>query len=425
MINFARYLLPILFGGLGVAGCSSELVLRPADTSVKYVYTPKPAGVSVPKNAPQAVRTPISRRLDTAPTPRRFGAGALPNVPGLSMSSTTALNPALMYIYPQASTNADGNGGTLSIRLPGPSGTGSPGYISIDPIGAGGVAGTGYLRFPYGGLTLFSKNSGGTDWPILQAVDNNVYLADPSVTSSVYIEAGYTVDLHDGYNDSIIASQGSVQLAPGNVYSYCATSSSVQFFNNCVQDAGSGVLVTSVGKATTNPSASSTGSIFYSDSSTGDFAIKAPAATSASIDVGATVLSINEPVVHNLISSGNGSYTDQLAETTTNNTPNTSTVFAIPANTKGNVTVIVNASVPSSTGGLSQTWVGNVTNNGGSCAVMATGGTFTLQGTAAYTTISTATVSVGLSSCNVVVTETGVAATTIDWLSTIQYLSAS
>ena len=120
--------------------------------------------------------------------------------------------------------------------------------------------------------------------------------------------------------------------------------------------------------------------------------------------------------------------TTPLSVTTTDATPNASMVFVLPANSGGPVVVIVSGKVPSSANVFTQTWNGAVYNNGGTCAVMGTGGTFASSAGAAYNgTLSTAASLVGLTgtgNCTVQVEVAGVAATTINWTSVLQYQSA-
>ena len=130
--------------------------------------------------------------------------------------------------------------------------------------------------------------------------------------------------------------------------------------------------------------------------------------------------------VTNLTSTGNGVYTNSLTVTTASTSANTSMTYALPANTGGNVAVIISGHVPSTASVYSQTFVGNVTNNGGTCAVMATGGAFTQQGALGQnlSPMTSATAGVGLTACNVVVTVVPGSSTSTVWSSTVQYVSA-
>lgn len=135
---------------------------------------------------------------------------------------------------------------------------------------------------------------------------------------------------------------------------------------------------------------------------------------------------VSAATVTNLTSTGNGSYTAQLNVTTASTSANTSMTYALPSNTGGNVAVIISGHVPATASVFSETFVGNVSNNGGACVVMATGGAFTQQGALGQnlSPMTSATASVGLTSCNVVVTVTPGSSASTKWSSTVQYISA-
>lgn len=126
------------------------------------------------------------------------------------------------------------------------------------------------------------------------------------------------------------------------------------------------------------------------------------------------------------LSALNGAFSYTLTTTTTNTTP--STALSLPlssfSNSGGNITAIVTGKVPSSATSVTQTWVGLVTDNGGTCAVMTTGGTFAATTTGSTGTVAATPVSVALSSCSIVATVTGTSATTWHWSMVVQYAMA-
>jgi hypothetical protein len=126
------------------------------------------------------------------------------------------------------------------------------------------------------------------------------------------------------------------------------------------------------------------------------------------------------------LSALNGAFSYTLTTTTTTTTP--STALSLPlssfSNSGGNITAIVTGKVPSSATAVTQTWVGLVTDNGGTCAVMTTGGTFAATTTGSTGTVAATPVSVALSSCSIVATVTGTSATTWHWSMVVQYAMA-
>ncbi len=139
------------------------------------------------------------------------------------------------------------------------------------------------------------------------------------------------------------------------------------------------------------------------------------------LTVGSTQTTVNTPFVVNETSTGNGAVSSELAVQTTTATPDSSMVLSIGGSSVvGNVTVIVSGKVPSSATGVSQIWTGFVSNNGGTCATLTTGGAFAATQSASTGSIAATPVSVALSGCNVTVTVTGTSATTWNWSATMQ-----
>lgn len=130
---------------------------------------------------------------------------------------------------------------------------------------------------------------------------------------------------------------------------------------------------------------------------------------------------ITAPQVINGTSQANGVKTQQEAVTTTDATPNSSMLLAINNNSAGVVEVTITGH--SGANAANVTYSGKVLDNGGAITVFKA---FAIKDTLDTTGTGSAwTIAVAMSSANCVVTVTGAIATTINWVASFKYSSAS
>ena len=236
------------------------------------------------------------------------------------------------------------------------------GQVGFQTSDGGTVASTGIIRLKPT-FTMFIRNSSNTgDNRIMYDDINSLYIGNlTDGTSETYLQGYFGVTFTTAYNDNLVISDG-MQFAPAG-----------------------------------------TVTLFLAPSTT----------------------TISSPFVNYLTSTGNGVYTANLnIPQTTNATPATQT-FALPSNTSGTVVVIGGGKVPGVATSAMATWTGLVTNNAGTCAIATTGaGAFTSSNVGSTGTVAGSPFVAALSGCNILVTVTGVAATTFNWSGTVQYISS-
>lgn len=175
-----------------------------------------------------------------------IAAGA--TAPGITQASTTGVTPATMSHVSQASTDAAGVGGTMTYTIPNP-GTGNYGqhvwYQGTTPIMAVGMP-TNPIYNAHTGLWMATGTFG----------VSNMILDVVGGTTGLY--AGTEINMGDGSNTRLGVTSSQVFVTSG-----------LNFNIGGSAIAAGGVGVVGLARATTNPTATSTGTVIYSDSSTG------------------------------------------------------------------------------------------------------------------------------------------------------------
>ena len=181
--------------------------------------------------------------------------------PGLAQTSTSAATAYNMVLSPQASTNTNGTPGSLLINIAAATGTGSEGNVTIQR--------NGVQRLVIGALPSNVSYNAITFGAGTPSVSNYAFLQDQAGTFTS------------------IQGPGLLQFLVSNVVEQAINSSGIQFFNAGTFGLGGGVGVIGIGKAATNPSTSvSTGSVIYSDHTSGALCFYPAGVTTPTLSVG-------------------------------------------------------------------------------------------------------------------------------------------
>jgi hypothetical protein len=385
---------PSLYGARGICIDGGAVGLPAESAGSLFEYY---ADGGIWSNAPMSVQPGTSGTLIWPSTSTAPGMSQLTAASGYVPNSMVFVTEG-----PNAgsSTVATETPGNFDINFPAP---GASGNYPVFEINSGGtfMAAIGQYNPSYAGLFFGVGVGVSLSTAVLLGSSSTTFLSAPETVGTIEI----------GYGDQDVNLIGTYQ---GWQFGY----------EIGAQDFGGGNGVLGIGKAQANPSASSTGSVIYADSSSGDFAIKPPSATSTTYDFGTSTFTVNAATVVNTPSAGNGTTTSEQAVYTTNATPNTSMSLVIPSNTSGTVSAIISARRAGDAGvsGGSATWSCGVLNNHGTCITYTACAASTTWGSTDAGTAWSA--SLAMSSCNAVVTVTGVASTNIDWSAVFQYASA-
>ncbi len=300
------------------------------------------------------------------------------------------------------------------------------GIYTAEVIGGGTFVGANALVASYTlNGSLFGQSGPASDL----SVGATVISAMPAYASATVHTIGGTLDLYSGSPATSNGSGGGINLmlsAPtgsgSEDYTCQYRSGAVELCMGAYPAGGEGIWFGTDRGSITNANYSFLqfgAAVYLNAQSSGsvNFAVD----QAVELTVGSTQTTVNTPFVVNETSTGNGAVSSELAVQTTTATPDSSMVLAIGGSSVvGNVTVIVSGKVPSSATGVSQIWTGFVSNNGGTCATLTTGGAFAATQSASTGSIAATPVSVALSGCNVTVTVTGTSATTWNWSATMQ-----
>ncbi len=215
-----------------------------------------------------------AQTTDVAPPP--FSITASSAFPGAS----THLRGGDVALYGGAGATTGGLSGDVTVNF-------------VTPSSGTNVTPFGRLKVTLDGTTVFAVGSDPFWGPAL-------FFGDPSTTNAaMYSPNSNTTNLAAGTTAGVIiggsafavhALGSSTETVIGSEYNFALTT------NSLGGSYGGGQGVVNLAPATTNPTGTTTGSVFYSDNSTGDFGVKAPAGTSAAIDVGASAFTANVPL---------------------------------------------------------------------------------------------------------------------------------